>query len=101
MMLPCTFVLILQNNAIEEAIEWGHMQTQLKGTKEAYELARNRVSLELCTALDADGAVFLIGTGAFEEFTSEAPAMVEIGGFPREKWSKVKKLWEKRISGFD
>ncbi len=73
------------------------MQAHLNGIKEAYELARNRASRELCTALDAGGAVYLIGTGAFEEFTGEAPESVEIGGFSRQKWPTVRELWTKRI----
>ncbi len=91
-------VLFLKNEAIEEAIAWGRMQSHLNGIKEAYKLARHRASQELSTALDAGGAVFLIGTGAFEEFTGEAPESVEIGGFPREKWSTVRELWSSRVS---
>ncbi len=73
----------------------------MKGIKEVYELARCRASRELCTALDAGGAVYLIGTGAFEEFAGEAPESVEIGGFPRQKWPTVRELWTKRIGGIN
>ncbi len=92
----CTF---LKNEAIEEAIAWGRMQSHINSFKEAYELARYRAFRELSTALDAGGAVFLIGTGAFEEFALEAPESVEIGGFPREKWSTVRELWSRRVFG--
>ncbi len=92
----CTF---LKDEAIEEAIAWGRMQSHLNGIKEAYELARHRAFRELSTALDAGGAVFLIGTGAFETFACEAPESVQVGGFPREKWSTVRELWSRRVFG--
>lgn len=52
----------------------------LKDKKTACEKVRRRSKIELESALDAGGSVWLFGTGPFGEFTAPPPTVLRQGG---------------------
>jgi Ca2+-binding EF-hand superfamily protein len=89
----------LEAKAMAEAAKWARWQAKLKHKRAAYDLARHLANSELQSALDAAGAVYVLGTGAFNEFAGDAPQALAMWGLPCNHWDELKKMWANRVLG--
>lgn len=73
-----------------EAELWARWQQLLKAKRRAYAKARKRSVLELKSALDAAGSVWLFGVGPFKEFTAPPVRVLTQGAHELKHYDMIR-----------
>lgn len=86
-----------ERKALEETKRWRLKQDRLKEKRVFVTKARHQARVELCSALDAGGSVYVFGSGSLEQFT-KPPRRDMNNPFFLQHWNKlIISLWKIRV----
>lgn len=83
--------------ALEETKRWQMSQDRLKVKRQYIVKAKTQAKVELCSALDAGGSVYVFGNGSLNQFNRAPRPNMNTPFFKQEGQELIQSLWSSRV----